>query len=129
MPQDSHRNTRVHVESCQQRGASTPGVMHADTAYASLGAPQVEPSTDCPRLDRPACAGGTRSSAGQVPPACSSRERMRSCARRWSLRAARKMSGSGKDISAAIGLQVLLVDELACSMSCWCGSLGVPPGA
>ena len=38
MPQDPHRNARVHVESRQQRVAGTPGVMHADTAYASLGA-------------------------------------------------------------------------------------------
>jgi len=88
--------------------------MHANTAHASLGAPQVETSTDCPRLDRPACACGEHQAIGRpgaarvlqpgahallglaLEPQCSKANvRQR------------------KDISAAIGFQVLLVDELA----------------
>jgi hypothetical protein len=59
--------------------------MHANTAYASLGAPQVEPSADCPWLDRAACARGEYQTIGGPGGArLLSRERMRSCAWRTS---------------------------------------------
>jgi hypothetical protein len=39
--------------------------VHADTTHARLSAPQVEPSTDCPRLDRSASARGEHQAIGR----------------------------------------------------------------
>ena len=88
--------------------------MHADTAHPSLGAPQVEPSADCPRLDRPTCARGEHQTIGR-PSAARLLQPRAHALLRLALEPQRSKADvrQREDISAAIGFQVLFVDELA----------------
>ena len=88
--------------------------MYADTSHSSLGAPQVKPSTDCPRLDRSARTRGEHQAIGRPGAAGLFQPRAHALLRLTLKPQCSKADvWQREDISAAIGFQVLLVDELA----------------